>query len=271
MRDGENHTFDRIVVPVDLSTLSERAIRPALRLAKATGACVELFTWSWDEGEAAAIRRDYASLAAQLHAEVPVVVEAAVTEDLDAAPAIAREAARHGAVICMATHGRSGLGAAMLGSVAEEVLQLVEDPIVLVGPRVAHRPMEGGTVVACVDGSVRSEVVVPVADRWARMLGLPLELIEVLEPTRPVTVPDVGEVGEVARLAGGLAGGASYDVLHGDPAEAIVDRAASGVALLALATHGRTGLARAVMGSVAMKVVHRARCPVLVVRSPHPA
>lgn len=55
----------------------------------------------------------------------------------------------------------------------------------------------------------------------------------------------------------------------GDPATAIVEHAAQGgYDLLVLGTHGRSGLAHALLGSVAEKVVRRAPCPVLTVRTP---
>ena len=54
----------------------------------------------------------------------------------------------------------------------------------------------------------------------------------------------------------------------GDPATAIVERAASGgYDLLVLGTHGRTGLSHVLLGSVAEKVVRRAPCAVLTVRA----
>ena len=56
----------------------------------------------------------------------------------------------------------------------------------------------------------------------------------------------------------------------GDPASAILEHATQGgYDLLVLGTHGRTGIAHAVLGSVAEKVVRRSPCPVLTVRSPH--
>jgi nucleotide-binding universal stress UspA family protein len=55
----------------------------------------------------------------------------------------------------------------------------------------------------------------------------------------------------------------------GDPATTILERAASGkYDLLVMGTHGRTGLSHMLMGSVAEKVVRRAPCPVLTVRTP---
>jgi len=57
----------------------------------------------------------------------------------------------------------------------------------------------------------------------------------------------------------------------GDPATAIVERAASGgYDLLVLGTQGRTGLSHLLLGSVAEKVVRRAPCPVLTVRANEP-
>jgi len=54
----------------------------------------------------------------------------------------------------------------------------------------------------------------------------------------------------------------------GDPATAIIERAVSGsYDLLVMGTHGRTGLSHALMGSVAEKVVRRAPCAVLTVRT----
>ena len=55
----------------------------------------------------------------------------------------------------------------------------------------------------------------------------------------------------------------------GSPAHEIVELAELGhFDLIIMGTHGRTGVAHAVLGSVAEKVVRRARCPVLTVRSP---
>ncbi len=58
---------------------------------------------------------------------------------------------------------------------------------------------------------------------------------------------------------------------EGNPAGVILDVARElGAELIVLGTHGRTGLARAIMGSVAEEVVRKARCPVVVVKSPMP-
>jgi len=60
---------------------------------------------------------------------------------------------------------------------------------------------------------------------------------------------------------------AHVDALMGPPAATIVDHAtATGSTLIVMGTHGRTGLAHLLMGSVAEQVVRSAPCPVLTVR-----
>ncbi|MDR7484067.1 MAG: universal stress protein [Armatimonadota bacterium] len=61
------------------------------------------------------------------------------------------------------------------------------------------------------------------------------------------------------------AGRVKVVVVQGDPAEAILEQASAGADLIVVGTHGRTGLPRLLMGSVAEAVVRRAPCPVVVV------
>jgi nucleotide-binding universal stress UspA family protein len=61
-----------------------------------------------------------------------------------------------------------------------------------------------------------------------------------------------------------------HHLIVGDPAVAIADLAKSdGVDLIVMGTHGRTGLRRLLMGSVAEAIVRRAPCPVFVLKEPH--
>jgi nucleotide-binding universal stress UspA family protein len=63
-----------------------------------------------------------------------------------------------------------------------------------------------------------------------------------------------------------------HHLLLGHPADAIVDFAKQhDIDLIVMGTHGRTGVARLVMGSIAEAVVRRAACPVLTVKHPEPA
>ena len=58
-----------------------------------------------------------------------------------------------------------------------------------------------------------------------------------------------------------------HRLMIGSPATAIIEMAErEGVELIVMATHGRTGLLRVLMGSVAEEVVRKAKCPVLTVK-----
>ena len=128
-------------------------------------------------------------------------------------------------------------------------------------------------LVAGVDGSALSEAMLPVASEWARRLCLPLHLVHVVEPGSPspgvVGALDAVDRDRLAKLVNRVECEPPLlvDLLYGDPATAITGFADRHAELIAVATHGRTGLARTVLGSVAMRTVHRAHCPVLVVRT----
>lgn len=258
-----------ILVPLTLDPDTNRALPHAVRLSELTGAPLVLFTWSFDDGEAALAQARLEELAHDLG--VLATVDAHCTEELGPAPSIARAAHTHEARVVMAAHGRTGVGEAVLGSTAEEVLRLVREPIVLVGPYAEHaRRGPVGPIVACVDGSDLAESTLPVATALAARIGAQLELVEVNEPdlagVLQASGADVSESGYLARTVTSLpeALRPTYEVLHGKPAEAIVEYADGRAELIAVATHGRTGAARAVLGSVAMGVVRHATCPVLV-------
>jgi nucleotide-binding universal stress UspA family protein len=69
------------------------------------------------------------------------------------------------------------------------------------------------------------------------------------------------------RLAGKKYEGINIDILFGDPGHEIADLAQrEGSELIVLPSHGRTGMTRALIGSVAERVVRLAHCPVLVLR-----
>lgn len=67
--------------------------------------------------------------------------------------------------------------------------------------------------------------------------------------------------------ARGFAGARAFLTMS-DPATAILERSTDGYDLIVTGTHGRTGISRWALGSVAEKVVRHALCPVLTVRAP---
>jgi nucleotide-binding universal stress UspA family protein len=265
----------RLLVPVDPTDGWPRAIPEAVAVAQRRGCPITLFGWSWDAALADAMRWKLDLMAAELG--VPVHVEVACTDDHNPVASILHAArAEPGTTICMATHARSRVGVALLGSTAEEIVRRATEPVLLIGPHVqADQHDPSGPVIASVDGSTFSEHIVPEAARWATELGLPFEVVGVVEPLEFEDVDvrrdrlEVLESGYVARVAKHARDDATWEVLHGDdPAHAVVDYARGRASLLAMCTHGRSGLARVVAGSVALRVVHHAPCPVLVLRPP---
>lgn len=260
-----------IVVPLDGSELSESVLPVVRDLAHRLGAGVTLLTTGW--GSTADELQAYLDGRAALLGEGPVATD--VVADRFPAPAIveAVEAAPEGGVV-MATHGRSGLGKALLGSVAEDVLKDAHRPVLLLGPKAEPRPDLGdGELVMCFDGSNTSISIVPTAIEWAAALGLTVVVVTVAHGDGTIlgSTERVGVDAEVEGILGRIRGAgveARHERLQGtDAAKAIVEYGSGvPVALIALATHGRTGMARTALGSVAMKIVHTAVCPVLVVR-----
>ncbi len=268
----------RVVVPLDGSSVAAAAIAPAGKIADALEATLVLMTAEpmilWHEQ----LNQARAYLAEQATQTGYSPVETLIVEDEARQQAIADQARAADSVVCIATHGRGGVGQAVLGSTAEAVVRASTRPIVLVGPRVNQDPPEvrNGNLVVAIDGSDASKVILPAAADWAHALGMRPWAVEVFAPpTGTAAEPDPTAEGAAVHHAAAVLGdqdgrGAQWEVLHGsDPAEVLVDFVNRlPAAFVAMGTHGRTGLARVALGSVTMRVVRDSTCPVLVQRSP---
>jgi len=148
----------KILVPLDGSALAEAVLPRAIELAKDSGATVELLRAveahtipgvdpTEDQVKVVAEGEAYlADVAARLKTDGVRDVATSVWYG-PAAYAIVEAAGLHKAdLIAMTTHGRSGLGRLILGSVAESVLRGTTVPILLI--RVAEAPVERPTGVA---------------------------------------------------------------------------------------------------------------------------
>lgn len=270
------------VVPLDGSDFAERALQHAVALAarhrdREDPGRVLLLACTWPQDPP--IERRLLDRAGLYSDVAPTDVR--ILEEVDPAEGILQTVATiPDAVVCMATHGRGALRSAVLGSTAERVLCRAEVPVVLVGPA-AHRtllPGERGRMLVCSDGSPFAATVLPVAQRWSSQLGLAPWLAEVIGPDEAVHGPGQPPVVEMrdaasARLRA-LVERFDEDadpktaVLHGAPTSRAICTFACDLpaAVIALASHGRTGIVRTAMGSVASEVVRHAPCPVLVHR-----
>lgn len=192
---------------------------------------------------------------------------------------IARLANRSDLVV-MATHGRSGLRRLVLGSVTEEVLRRIDVPLLVTRPGVPARSWD--RILVALDGSPRGEQILKDVVPLARRFKSAVTLIQTAMP--PVTMAGVGDIPGVyiaenprayleqlrARLAAeGVE--AAIDALEGRAGFQILRYAReSDASLLCMCTHGRSGIARVVMGSIADEVLRNSPCPVLLRRSVPP-
>lgn len=187
-------------------------------------------------------------------------------------------------LVVMGTHGHRGVRRLLLGSAAEEVVRKAPCPVVTVGRgTTAPEEMEGGTMLVPVDFSEQRFKVMAHAREIAMAYGMDLALLHVVEVTR---VPDAYGVYGSPPDSGVLVDRAeevldaeaeslrergidvALDVRGGHPAAEIIDVAEKRqAAFITIATHGRTGLERMLMGSVAEKVLRQAPCPVCLIKS----
>lgn len=183
---------------------------------------------------------------------------------------------RPGAVCSLSTHARPPVGEALFGSVAAEVVRGSKAPILLIGPNFQPQQDQGvESLLVCLDTSELSEAILPLAVDFAKRTGAKPWLVQVLSTERAGlrTVSDtVGESSylrrEARRLHEDHGVKAEWDVLHGDdPGKSIADyaRGLPG-AMIAMTTHGRSGLSQVTAGSVAHRAIRSAACPVLVLR-----
>lgn len=260
--------FTDILVPLDGSVTAERALTPGLELATRTGVPLRVLQRAFkDDKELAASY--LAGVADRLAGTIDVDT---LVVDLDSVPDAIVEGLEPGTLVCMSSHGRGGISRAVIGSVTEALLRVLDRPALVVGPHLSDGFTFAGRIVACIDGSRESERTLGPASQWSAAFGLPLWLMEVGElgpPAEWITHGDAIEAAHVAGLAHRLGHVQGWEVLHGKhPSRALADMAASEsepTALLVMATHGRTGWDRLRLGSVTAATAHVATVPVLVV------
>jgi nucleotide-binding universal stress UspA family protein len=243
-----------------------RALAPALRLAHRLDVPVEAAAWSFAEREVPVLRNRVADELGSLSSPLPI--HAAATRDLSPGQWLAGLAAQREATIVMAAHGRTGVGQLLLGSIAEEVLRASAAPAVLVGPHVDAWVPDGEVLIG-LDGSSTAEATLDPALAWSQRLGLRPRLVHICE-LGPSRYDDVGLLNGtyLQAIRDRVASeDVALETIDGDPGFTLARRATEHD-LVAVATHGRTGLGRVLLGSVAMRVVHEAPCPVLVQPAP---
>ena len=195
-------------------------------------------------------------------------------------------------LVVMATHGRSGFGRWLYGSVAEAVLGRCATPILLTRAWHAEQPTSPAAgyerLIAPLDGSPFGEAALPVAAELAATLGVELVLLTAVFPPRTLSDPDSARLIttvdqdledleiETRRYLAGIEHRLKdqypslrtmIDVRVGAKIDAIVTAGEQySATMVVMATHGRTGLRRLFLGSVASAVLRAGETPLLLVR-----
>ncbi len=202
-------------------------------------------------------------------ARQPVSVETCVEEG-DAGQVIVEVAERIQAdLIALASDRWADLDRWLNGSVADWVLRHTSAPVFLVPPDCAEQwasdhPMR---VLVPLDGSSFAEEVLEPAARIAHLVASELFLLHAVDDGQTAVVAAKSYLDEVAARLSNHGLRITSHVVVGDPAWAIAHPGDdANVGVIAMATHGRTGLARMMLGSVATRTLQHATVPLLLVR-----
>jgi len=196
------------------------------------------------------------------------------------------------AIIAMATHGRSGLNRWLLGSVAEKVLRSTSNPLLLIRSMptaVTEQQVSIQSIMVPLDGSALAESVLPPVSKLAKKLyaemvlfraynippgfydaggGFAIDLDRLLAQTEADVLTYLEEKKAALKKAG--VGSVTIASRQGYDADEIINYAGNRPdRLIAMCSHGRSGVRRWAVGSVAETVVRHCSSPVLVFRAPH--
>ena len=298
--------YKRILVPLDGSEIAEGILPVVESFAQALNARVHLLSVIEEDVVAAVAHplqgrfADQARMTAVGVAEEYVKKVAArlqlpknsvdVTVKVASVPeTILEEAEKQPeTLLAMSTHGRSGMQRFVLGSVADKLLHATKAPLLLDRPReeMISKPVQRlTTVIVPLDGSELAEKVLPHVAALAKALQLKVLLVRVTTtmveyysgegfytiPQQLITDMEKSSEDYLSDKVLELENQGCKDVsglaLIGSPTGQVIDLIKKTPnSFAAVSTHGRSGLGRWVLGSVADRVIQQSGSPVLVIR-----
>jgi nucleotide-binding universal stress UspA family protein len=291
--------FEKIIVPLDGSKLAEAALPYAEEFAAKLGSELILINViEPNDNRSENMLRYYlgniaddAKAGAEERLTSPgpkeVKVETRVLKGNPAEEIVSFADRMEGANIVMATHGESGITRWALGSVADKVTRATIRPVTVIraktsGPQV-HGKCPLNTLLAPLDGSKGSEATLPYVVELAAKLKAQVTLLEILKLN--YISPNMEHVDmlnsmrkEANDYLAGIANSlkqkgleAKSEVVEalGDESEEIIKYTQKNcMDVIVMATHGRSGPRRWVLGSVTNKVLREGSSPLMIVRTP---
>jgi nucleotide-binding universal stress UspA family protein len=276
--------FSKIIVAVDGSAGSLHTLKEALTLGAERLTAVSVvpgFGPRRGQGEEppASLRRPYEralTAAREMAKEAGVELETILAVGEPYRGIVEQAEARDADVVVIGLKGPELPEEAMMGSTTARVIGYSPRDILVVGPdaRVAF-----ARILLATDGSRYSRRALAKALEVARAYGGALQVVSALDvpPGFAAEAPEVTaellaglhrQVEEARNRAEGLGIECQGWVRQGPAHQVITGLARAGrIDLIVMGSHGRTGLKRLLMGSVAERVIGRAPCPVLVVKS----
>jgi nucleotide-binding universal stress UspA family protein len=301
--------YSRILIPLDGSTTAEQALPYARSLAKTLKIPVEVLaavdpvsvTTSINTVPGGflnthienCVRESGRYLERIAHTSPGLAITCSVEKGRPEEIITERAARDPGTLIIMATHGRSGLDRWLMGSVAEKILRATANPLLLVRA-VADGKTTGEikwkSVIVPLDGSELAELVLPSVITFAREMKLEVVLARAYEipaaayygsedylPNYEAIKEQIREEARAYLLnkTEGLkregVANISWVLLDGAAADELIKLGRSTPDnLIAMSTHGRSGVRRWVLGSVTEKIVRHSGDPVLVMPTKFP-
>lgn len=288
--------LQHVLFPTDRTAWSEVAFAHAARAARRHGATLHVLTVTVGMGHAestlvTAPPGELDAFEARLHEAAAEGVGCEVVHADIAARSVTHGildyAARVDAdLVVMATHGWRGLDHAYIGSVAEAVVRRSSCPVLTVRPTAERAPTAPASILIPLDLSAHARTALAHARELRDETGAQLHLLHVVEmlprygfvdlPPEPAQLSDAereAAEGRLREIAAEVLGPDAPPTMHvvpgmGNPALGVLEVAERLRAdLIVLASHGRTGVRRFLMGSVAEKVVQLAPCPVFTVKA----
>ena len=272
--------FREIMVPLDGSERAEQALSCAAQLAKWMAATLHLvrvdnfvasvsstfaapyITPGVYEAELKQVDTYLATIQRRLAGE-GLQIRSEVLTGTAALSLLAYEDSEHIDLLVMCSHGLTGIARFALGSVADRLLRHGRAPVLLV--RAFSAPPDLTRVVVPLDGSILAEAALKVIDALA---GLVIQEVTLLR-----VIGDGAEEAEAQAYLTAAALELQHEhvtcrtrVVRGEPAQTIIEVAGKD-ALVVMATHGRSGITRWVLGSVADRVSRDGGSGILLVRT----